>query len=119
MIPDYDRTAARGRGREEAASEENRKLVEFFSGADILVYDSQYTKDEMENDKLGWGHSSYEFAIEKAFEAGVKKLLLTHHDPERTDEELDILISFYREKYSDINRKMNFSLAVEGREYFL
>ena len=113
--PDYDRTAAEE--GEAAAEEENRKLAEFFSGADLLVYDAQYTQDEMEKDKLGWGHSSFEFAIENAYKAGVKKLLLTHHDPERTDEELDILIDFYKNKYKDISREMDFSLAVEGREF--
>ncbi len=115
--PGYDETAAEE--GEAAADEENIKLLDFFRGADILVYDSQYTQDEMDRDKLGWGHSSFEFAIESAYGAGVKKLLLTHHDPERTDEELDTLIDFYRRKYSDIYSRMDFSLAVEGSEFLI
>ena len=63
--------------------------------------------------------SSFEFAVESSYRAGVKKLLLTHHDPERTDEELDTLIDFYRKKYQDISREMDFSLAVEGSEFYL
>ncbi len=115
--PDYDRTAAEE--GEAAAEEENKKLTDFFSGADLLVYDSQYTQEELENGKLGWGHSSFEFAIENAYKKGVKKLLLTHHDPERTDEELDILIDYYRKKYVDISKKMDFLPAMEGDEFFL
>jgi phosphoribosyl 1,2-cyclic phosphodiesterase len=115
--PDYDKTAA-DEG-EAAAAEENRKLADFLKDADLLIYDSQYTQAEIDKDKLGWGHSSFEFAIETAYSSGVKKLLLTHHDPERTDEELDILIDFYRKKYRSISSKMDFSLAVEGSEFFI
>ena len=115
--PDYyDIAAEEG---EAAAAEENKKLLTFFSGADILVYDSQYTQEEIDNGKLGWGHSSFEFAIESAYKAGVKKLILTHHDPERTDDELDEIIESYRNKYSEIYRVMDFSLAVEGTEFYI
>ncbi len=110
--PDYDELAAvEG---EKAAVEENRKLVDFFRGADLLIHDAQYTDAEWKKGKLGWGHSSFEYAIETASDAGVRKLVLTHHDPERTDEQLDSLASFYYEKYSGINRKMPFGFAVEG-----
>jgi phosphoribosyl 1,2-cyclic phosphodiesterase len=53
-------------------------------GADVLVYDAQYTPDEYVN-KVGWGHSTYVAGAELARAAGVKALVLFHHDPCRTD----------------------------------
>ena len=57
--------------------------------ADILLYDGQYTLDEYEGragpPKKGWGHSTYLHGIREASAAGVKRLLLTHHDPQRDD----------------------------------
>lgn len=115
--PDYDELAAEE--GEKAAEEENRKLISFFSGADLLVHDAQYTDREWKNGKFGWGHSSVEFIVEAAYSAGVKKLILTHHDPERTDEQIDSLAGFYYGKYREINSLMPFSFAVEGSVFNL
>jgi phosphoribosyl 1,2-cyclic phosphodiesterase len=64
-----------------------RKLAE---GADLLIYDAQYTPEEYRGDvgrpKVGWGHSTYEAACELAKAAGVARLVLYHHDPQRSDE---------------------------------
>jgi len=73
------------------ALEENRRLEEFISGADLVIYDGQYTLKEYESGKIGWGHSPCEYAISAAARAGVKRLCLFHHDPLRTDDELDHL----------------------------
>jgi phosphoribosyl 1,2-cyclic phosphodiesterase len=54
-------------------------------GADVLIYDAQYTEDEYQS-KVGWGHSTYVAGAEVAKAAGVKQLVLFHHDPMRTDE---------------------------------
>jgi phosphoribosyl 1,2-cyclic phosphodiesterase len=59
-------------------------VVDFCRGADLLIHDAQYTPKELAN-RRGWGHSSYEQAIECARLAGVKKLVLTHHDPDHND----------------------------------
>lgn len=62
----------------------DENVVEFASGADLLVHDAQYTDTELV-EKKGWGHSSYTQAIEVAERAGVKLLALTHHDPDHDD----------------------------------
>ena len=62
----------------------DQKVVDFARGADLLVHDAQYTPEELEKHK-GWGHSSWEQAIEVAEQAGVKQLYLTHHDPDHND----------------------------------
>jgi len=53
-------------------------------GADVLVYDAQYTPDEYQS-KVGWGHSTYVAGAEVAKSAGVGRLVLFHHDPQRSD----------------------------------
>ncbi len=58
--------------------------------ADLLLHDSQYTDDEYP-DRLGWGHSSVTHAATFARAAGVRRLAMFHHDPMRSDTELDEL----------------------------
>ncbi len=85
--PSYDEEAVKE--GENAAQEENEKVVSFIRGADVLIHDAQYTHKEYISSKLGWGHSSFEYAVNAAHKAGVKKLLLFHHDPDRSDAELE------------------------------
>lgn len=61
-----------------------RKLA---AGADIVIYDAQYTPDEYPS-KVGWGHSTWQAGVELARAAGVPQLVLFHHDPDRTDAQL-------------------------------
>jgi len=112
--PEYDETmAVEG---EEVAKEQNRAIEEFFKGADLLVHDSQYTAEEYAT-KLDWGHSPMEHAVEAANRAGVKKLALFHHDPDRTDLQIDELAKTYCEpgKYGDTE----VFFAAEGTEIVL
>lgn len=62
-----------------------RQLVQ---GADLLIHDSQYTESEFET-KGHWGHCTPAFAVHVATECGARRLALYHHDPDRTDAELD------------------------------
>lgn len=64
------------------------EIVELAQGADLLLHDAQYTPEELPG-KRGWGHSSWEQAIEVAELAGVKRLALTHHDPDHNDSFLE------------------------------
>jgi len=111
--PDYDEAAAEE--GEKAAQEENEKLSRFFTESDLLIHDSQYTKTEYLKDKLGWGHSTFEYAIQRAHKAKVKKLLLFHHDPMRRDEELTNLLAKYR-KMIQGKTSMEVDIAREGME---
>lgn len=60
------------------------RVVELARDADLLIHDAQYTPAELER-KRGWGHSSWEQAVEVALAARVKRLALFHHDPEHDD----------------------------------
>ncbi len=64
------------------------EVVAFCRGADVLCHDAQYLDAEIA-ERRGWGHSSLSEAVALAVEAGVGHLVLTHHDPDRTDDALD------------------------------
>ena len=111
--PDFDPVASQ-KG-EEAAGEENRKLLDFFRGADVLIYDCQYTQEEYVSSKIGWGHSFFEHAIDSALEAKVKKIVFFHHDPQRTDKELFAIEAHYKQLMK--NRSgLEIIVAKEGTE---
>ncbi len=67
------------------------EAVEFFRGADLLIHDAQYLEAEYlsrSNSRRGWGHSTAERAVRVARKAGVKRLILFHHDPDHDDRTL-------------------------------
>jgi phosphoribosyl 1,2-cyclic phosphodiesterase len=65
-------------------------LKKLAAGADILIYDSQYSPEEYPS-KVGWGHSTWAAGAELARAAGVPQLVMFHHDPNRSDEQLAAL----------------------------
>ena len=68
----------------------------FCKNADILIHDSQYTPEEI-NDRRGWGHSDYRSTYELARDSDVKRLILFHHDPPRTDNGVKEIVDICRE----------------------
>ncbi len=100
---------------DEAARIENEKLLDFYRDADILIHDCQYTKKEYISSKIGWGHSFFEHAIDSALAANVKKVVLFHHDPLRTDKEL-IFLEKNCQKLMKNQRDLNIVVAKEGME---
>ena len=65
------------------------------SGCDILFHDAQYTDEELPA-RAYFGHSSPGYAVRLAERAGVKRLVLYHHDPQRTDDQIDRILRFIR-----------------------
>lgn len=90
--PSYDEAMATE--GEAVALEQNAELERFVSGADLLVYDAQYTRQEYST-KVGWGHTPMEDAIAVAKRNNIKRLALFHHEPMRTDDQLDALASVH------------------------
>jgi phosphoribosyl 1,2-cyclic phosphodiesterase len=68
----------------------DQDIVAFSRNADLLIHDGQYTPEEYRKFQ-GWGHSTWEQAVEVAIQANVKKLVITHHDPDHNDDFLDSL----------------------------
>lgn len=93
-------------------------FVKFVDRADLLIHDAQYLPEEMPAHR-GWGHSTYEEAVHLALEAGVKTLLLTHHDPSRTDEQVRNIVKRARQLAAASGGTLTIDGAREGAEYFL
>lgn len=91
--------------------------VEFFRDADVLVFDTQYTFEESLN-KIDWGHSSASIATDISLKAGVKKLIMFHHDPAYDDEKLDTvyLRALNYKQMFDRNNELEIVMAYEGLE---
>ena len=66
------------------------EVILAMKGVDALIIDSSYTSAEYMS-KQGWGHGTYDSAIKLAGDAQVKKLFFTHHEPTRSDAELDAI----------------------------
>lgn len=92
---------------------QRQQYVDFCRGADLLVHDSQYTDEEIRITR-GWGHSTFAEATQIAIDAGVKKLGLFHHDPDRTDNELDRLIESCRKRIAQEGADIECFGCMEG-----
>jgi len=76
----------------------DRVIREHAEGADVLVYDAQFTPEEYPA-KRGWGHSTWMEGVKVARDAGVKQLVLAHHDPSHTDEFMRGVLAAAREHF--------------------
>src|SRR5881628_3495698 len=82
-------------GHYETAQSWRKDLVAFLEGVELLIHDAMYTPEELEEHR-GWGHSTFEEAVALAGDAGVKRLVLFHHEPEHGDEAIDALVAAAR-----------------------
>jgi len=89
------------------------RLVEFVRGARVLVHDTMYTAEEYDHHR-GWGHSTYDDAVDLALEAGVEQLVLFHHKPERSDDEVDRRVEECRALAKRRGGKLEVLAAAEG-----
>lgn len=83
--PDLYRAETKNPAVQDLVHKGDRAHVRFIEGADLLIHDAQYTADEYAT-KHNWGHSPVNYVVEIAALGGVKRLALTHHDPEHDDD---------------------------------
>ena len=96
---------------EHGDSASDRAVRELAANADVLIYDAQYHPQEHRDSKVGWGHSTWEAAVEVARDASVECLILTSHDPSRADDEIDAMVAQAREHFP------NTEAAAEGMKF--
>jgi phosphoribosyl 1,2-cyclic phosphodiesterase/CheY-like chemotaxis protein len=106
----HSRSLAGGQGD---ITGQDLRHVAFINGADLLIHDAQYTAAEYPS-KIGWGHSSVEYAVELSQRAQVKRLALTHHDPLRDDDAIDRLLAKTRDGLQSAESPLQVFAAVEG-----
>ncbi len=98
-----------------------RRYISFFSGADALVFDAQYSLRDVFLSKADWGHSSAIIGVDIAERAQAKKLITFHHDPTHTDEQIYVIAEAARD-YALVNQikpDTEVIVGVEGLELFL
>ena len=89
---------------------QERDLLAFCENADILIWDGMYTDLELVV-KKGWGHSTIEQAVEFTKKANVKRTIICHHSPARSDNDIDTIQALLGEK--------NVEFGAEGTTFSL
>src|SRR5579872_4418102 len=97
----------------DAPADWRSRLVAFVHGAAILVHDAMYTREEYELHR-GWGHSHYHDVVQLALEARVGRLVLYHHNPERSDSEIDERVAECRALVAQRGGTLDVLAAAEG-----
>jgi phosphoribosyl 1,2-cyclic phosphodiesterase len=93
-------------------------LVALCRGADLLIYDTQFTREEYRQ-RPHWGHSTPDDAIGIAREAGVEQLCLFHHAPMRSDDAQDAILAEYRQVVAAAGDPFDVIAAYEGLDVAL
>lgn len=96
----------------------DQKLIDFISGVDILILDSQYDLNEYQT-RVGWGHGCIDDVVAMALNANVKKLFLFHHDPSHDDEKINKMVQWGREFVAALGEGLQVEAAREGLEIVL
>ena len=95
-----------------------REMVAFSGDADLLLHDAMLTDAEYV-DRQGWGHSTFAQAVKLAEDAGVRRLALFHHSPDRSDAELEEIATGLRGALAHRNSSLRIDVADEGAEIAL
>src|SRR5881397_2384629 len=93
----------------------DERHIAFLKGANLVIHDAQYTDAEY-RDKVGWGHSSIEYAVDVALAAGVERLVLFHHDPAHDDDTMDRMEAMARDHVGRRGQALDVLAAREGLE---
>ena len=94
----------------------DKKFIQFAHNCDCLIHDAQYTYQDYINPiqpKQGYGHSTFEMAIETAMLSKAKKLFFFHYDPDYDDNKLEML----EMEFSKNNENILF--AKENQEIYI
>jgi phosphoribosyl 1,2-cyclic phosphodiesterase len=84
---------------EPGVPEFDANLRQLASGADVLIYDAQYSPEQLASTNKGWGHSSWLEGTKIAREVKARNLILFHHDPDSSDQKVDQFLSAARQEF--------------------
>lgn len=80
----------------------DNSLLELAAGADIFINDAQFSPEQLATTRKGWGHSSWLEGVKIAEKAGVKNLVLFHHDPDSADKAVDGILREARGRFANV-----------------
>lgn len=84
----------------ESTSESDEVIARAIDGVDVLLHDAQYLPAEVDS-HIGWGHSTWENAVAMARRVGAGELILTSHEPTRTDEQIESMVETARGQFEE------------------
>lgn len=84
-------------------------------GVDALIADCSYTREEYPS-KVGWGHGTFDSALALALRCGARSLYCTHHEPTRSDDELEAVFAEAMARHAGQLGGLQVFLAYEGLE---
>jgi ribonuclease BN (tRNA processing enzyme) len=93
-------------------------MAEFARGASILIHDCTYSRSQYEV-KRGWGHSCGELLAHVAARAGVKHVVLFHHDPDNDDDIVEAIHREFQETIESLGKDITSEPAREGSKLVL
>ncbi len=91
----------------------DQRHIAFLNGADLVIHDAQYSLEEYPG-KIGWGHSTVDYATEIAMAAGAKQLALFHHDPLHDDDEVARMEGVAKHLVKERGAALDVVAAAEG-----
>ena len=100
-------------GGDMSVSRTDARHVEFLRDADLVIHDTQYLGAEYAS-RVGWGHSTVEYVVDAACQAGVRTLAIYHHDPGRTDDDVDAIVELARDRAAANGFDVQIIGAAEG-----
>ena len=98
--------------------EGDRRHAKFMADADFVIHDAQYTPEEYAS-KKAWGHSPYDYVVQVAAAAGVRRVALTHHDPTHDDDFVAAIEQKARTLALQLGTGLDVFCAYEGYELVL
>ena len=110
-ISDHE-TFSRLSGESDMTLKQDRAIAQFAKGSDVLICEAQYDEEEYKI-KKGWGHSTFNDAVDRAIEAECKHLVLFHHDPVHTDDIMDGYVGYCRKRLKEKGSSIYCSAAQE------
>jgi phosphoribosyl 1,2-cyclic phosphodiesterase/CheY-like chemotaxis protein len=111
--PHYVANGSDSKASLEYAQGQERRIISFLRGVDILIMDAQYDREEYQQ-HMGWGHACLDDVVALALKAEVKKLFLFHHDPDHDDTKISEMAAHARQLVKAQNGKMQVDAAREG-----
>ena len=96
----------------------DQRHIAFMKDADLVIHDAQYSEEEYLQ-RVGWGHSTVEYAVDVAMEAGARRVALFHHDPTHDDAAMEALEARAKARAQAAGSRMEVFAAREGLELTL
>ncbi len=100
-------------GKNHPLLEPHKRLITFLRDCDTIVHEAQYFPEEYRR-RVGWGHSSISNAAAFIAATGCKNWIITHHDPQHSDRDLQVKVQLLRDILNECRLDVQVRMAYDG-----